>query len=335
MIWHDSIAFFLLSLPFFILTYFYFFKKVKGAFLYSGLALISNQSFFSRSSFVFLPKLLRISALIFIIIALARPQRIEQMTNQTQEGLDIMIVMDISLSMLIQDMGQMTRLGASQRVVQKFIDNRPNDRMGLIVFSGESFTKTPLTFDHEVLKSNLKQITTLPSLKDGTAIGVALANATVRLKHSPPESRIIIFLTDGENNAGFIDPETALQLTKKNRIKVYTIGLGSKVKGTFPIKYKVQNSRGQNYYRKMYVKSQINRKLMQKISSQTGGRFFMAKDIFSLENIFKVIDKLETYEIQVNKWTQYQELFNKFLFPGFLLYLLYILFSLTVFFRGI
>ena len=335
MTWHNPSAFFLLIPLLCVLIYWAFFsKKAKGAFFYSGLNLLAKKEFSFRASLDFLPKFIKLAALTFIVFALARPQTAEHITNQTQEGMDIMIVMDISLSMLVEDMGGMTRLQASKQVVKEFIAGRPNDRMGLIVFSGESFTKVPLTFDHELLESNLAQVKTLSSIKDGTAIGLALANATVRLKHSPPDSRIIVFLTDGENNTGFIDPETALQLVRKNKIKVYTIGLGSE-SGTFPIKYEAHDAMGRSSYRKVYVNSRINKELMNKISSQTGGAFFMAKNLTSLKRIFKRIDELETYEIQIDRWTQYKEHFAGFLFTGSLLYFLSVLLSLTVFFRGI
>lgn len=335
MTWHNPEAFFLLILLPCILTYLFFLqKKTNGSFFYSGLSLLPKKDFSFRASLVFLPKFLKLTALAVIVFALARPQTTEQITNQTQEGVDIMIVMDISLSMLVEDMGRMTRLEASKQVVQNFIEGRPNDRMGLIVFSGESFTKVPLTFDHSLLKNSLIQVKTLSSIKGGTAIGVAMANATARLQHSPLDSRIIIFLTDGENNAGFIDPETALQLVSDNKIKVYTIGLGRE-SGTFPIKHEIQDALGRSIYRKVYVSSRINKELMNKISTQTGGEFFMAKNLTSLKRIFKRIDDLETYEIQTDQWTRWAEHFEEFLLIGSILYLLSVFLSLTVFFRGI
>jgi len=335
MTWHNPEAFFLLIPPLCFLIYWFFLqKKTNGSFFYSGLSLLPKKEFSFRASLAFLPKFLKLTALAVIVFALARPQTTEQMTNQTQEGVDIMIVMDISLSMLVEDMGQMTRLESSKQVVQDFIEGRPNDRMGLIVFSGESFTKVPLTFDHRLLKNSLTQVKPLNSIKGGTAIGVALANATARLQHSPLDSRIVIFLTDGENNAGFIDPETALQLVQNNKIKVYTIGLGRE-SGTFPIKHKAHDALGRGIYRKVYVSSRINKELMNKISSQTGGEFFMAKNLISLKRIFKRIDEMETYEIQIDKWTRWTEHFEDFLLAGSILYLLSVLLSLTVFFRGI
>lgn len=335
MTWNSPFAFFLLIPLFLFFIYLYTFsRKKKGAFLYSHLKLLSGKGATFRTSLAFLPNLLKGGALIFVIIALARPQTTKQMSHQSQKGVDIMIVMDISLSMLIQDMNDKTRLEASKEVVLDFIDGRSNDRMGLIIFSGESFTKVPLTFDHELLKKHIQAIKPLRSITPGTAIGVALANATARLKHSPPESRTMIFLTDGENNTGFIDPETALNLTYNNKIKVYTIGLGSR-DGSFRIQYEDQDARGRKFYQRGIVNSRINKKLLSEIAKKTGGEFFIAKNLYSLRDIFKKIDKLETYEIQINKWTQYNEHFINFLLTGFFLYFLSVILSLTVFFRGI
>ena len=281
--------------------------------------------------------ILKSLSLIFFIIALARPQIIESFTRQTQDGLDIMVVMDVSLSMLIEDMDDrnaVTRLEASKKVVQQFIKGRSFDRIGLIAFSGESFTKAPLTYDHKLLEQSLSELGIDSSMEPGTAIGVALANSLARLKSSPEKSRIIIFLTDGENNTGFIDPETALDLVKKNKIKVYTVGLGRR-DGDFFIKYEDRDLKGRPIYRQARISSRINKELMQKISKETDGRFFMANSFQSLQNIFNQIDKLETYEIKTNTFALYEEHFADFLWSGFILYFISVFLSLTVFFRGV
>ena len=334
--WQSSWAF-LLLLPLFLIVLFSFFKQKKGSVFYSNLNVFSKHSSSLRLQFLFLPFVLKVLSLIFLIIALARPQMIESFSKQTQDGLDIIIVMDISLSMLIEDMDKrmpVTRLEASKKVVQQFIRGRLFDRMGLIAFSGESFTKVPLTYDHELLKKSLSELDIDPSIEPGTAIGVALANSLARLKSSPEKSRIIIFLTDGENNTGFIDPETALELVKKNKIKVYTVGLGRR-DGDFFINYKTKDPQGQSVYRKARIASYINKELMQKISKETGGKFFMAHSFQSLESIFNQIDKLETYEIKTNQFSIYEEHFEDFLWLGFIFYLTSVFLSLTVFFRGI
>ena len=333
--WHSPFAFALLIPLLAVFIFLLFFRRKSGAFLYSDLNLLLKHLFSLRAYLAFLPQLLKGLALLFLILAFARPQSTEQISHQNQDGLDIMIVMDISLSMLVEDMGpSITRLSASKEVVRQFIEGRPHDRMGLIVFSGESFTKTPLTYDHEMLKKQLLEVQTLNLIEGGTAIGVVLANATARLKSSPEKSRSIVFLTDGENNRGFIDPDTALELVKKNNIKVYTVGLGRR-SGHFVVKFKDQNRQGQSFYRKARIVSRINKELMQKISQETGGKFFMANSLHSLQQIFNQIDKLETYEIQIDKWTLYNEHFENFLLVALELYFLSVFLSLTVFFRGI
>ena len=332
--WHSPIAFLLLA-PLIITFLYIFFKKRKGAFFYSDLNLFSNSNVSLRASLAFTPNVLTALALACFIIALARPQSTEKVSQQTQEGLDIMIAMDISLSMMVEDMGpSVTRLSASKQVVKQFIEGRSYDRIGLIVFAGESFTKAPLTYDHDLLTKNLLEVKPYSSVEGGTAIGVALANATARLQYSPKKSRILIFLTDGENNTGFIDPETALELVKQNEIKVYTIGLGRR-SGQFFVTMEDQDSQGRKFYRKVRIRSKINKELMEKISQQTGGEFFMANSLNSLQQVFTKIDELETYEIKINQWTKYKEHFEPVLSAGFVLYLLSVFLSITVFFRGI
>ena len=332
--WHSPMAFLLLGLLALACLY-VFFKKSKGAFFFSDLNLLSNEEVSLRVKLAFLPTSLIVLALIFMVFALARPQSAEKVFQQDQEGLDIMIAMDISLSMMVEDMGpSITRLDASKQVVRQFIKGRPYDKIGLIVFSGESFTVAPLTYDHDLLSRNLSEIRVFSSIEGGTAIGVALANATARLQYSPKKSRLLIFLTDGENNTGFIDPETALELIKQNEIKVYTIGLGRK-SGRFFVKMEDQDSQGRKFYRKVLIQSKINTELMEKISQQTGGAFFMANSLNSLQEIFNKINKLETYEFKVNQWVKYEEHFEDILLTGLIIYLLSVFLSITVFFRGI
>ena len=332
--WNSPWAF-ILFLPLAFVFLFILFRGKKAGFFYSDLKVFSKQAVSFRVQLLFLPLILKVLSLAFMILALARPQTIESFSRQSQEGLDIMLVMDISLSMLVEDMGiSFTRLSAAKNVVTQFIQGRPFDRMGLILFSGESFTKVPLTYDHKLLEKSLLESDVSFSIKPGTAIGLALANSTARLKSSPEKSRIIIFLTDGENNAGFIDPETALNLVKKNNIKVYTVGLGRKSGVSF-IKYKDRDSLGRSIYRRARIESRINKKLMEKISRETGGKFFMATSFQSLENIFNEINKIETYEIKTDSFTLYHEYFEDFLWAGFLLFISAVFLSLTVFFRGI
>lgn len=308
-------------------------NKNKSGLLYGDLNTFLKDHTSFRSLFVFVPKLLQYIAIIFMIIALARPQSFRERINQTQKGLDIMLVLDISLSMMIPDMKQearMTRLTSAKQVLKNFIQNRKQDRIGLIVFSGESFTLVPLTSDHDLLQKKLHQVKINPLIKQGTALGVALANAALRLQHSPLKSRVLIFLTDGENNSGFIDPEAAISIVKKHKIKVYTVGVGSQ-SGIFYINPTKSQRPGQ----RVQIKSSINKTLMKRISSQTGGIFFMANQLDSLKQIFKKINSLETYKIQINKWTKKQEHFKKFAINAFFLYLISVILSLSLFFKGI
>ena len=333
----NSLWAFILVFPLILAIFFSVFKQKKGSFFYSHLAVFSKPSSSLRVQLIFLPFVLKVLSLLFLIIALARPQVIESISQQTQDGLDIMITMDTSLSMLVEDMdnkSSVTRLTASKNVVQQFIKGRLFDRIGLIAFAGESFTKVPLTYDYKLLKKSLSQLNIDTSIKQGTAIGVALANSLARLKSSPEKSRIIIFLTDGENNTGFIDPETALNLIKENNIKVYTVGLGQR-NGTFFIKYKSKDMQGRPIYMQNRIRSHINKKLLQKIATETGGKFFMANSLQNLKEIFNQIDKLETYEIKTNQFTLYEEHFQDFLWPGFILYLVSVFLSLSIFFKGI
>ena len=334
-LWQSPMAFSLLIVLLALSVFLLFFKGKKGAFFYSDLSLFLKSGSSLRARMTFIPSVLKILSLICMVYALARPQTTVENSYQTQEGLDIMIVMDISLSMLVEDMGaNITRLSASKDVVKNFIEGRPQDRMGLIVFSGESFTKTPLTYDHDLLKKNLSEVKTLSYIKSGTAIGVALANSAVRLKSSPEKSRVIIFLTDGENNTGFIDPATALELIKKHKIKVYTVGLGRKNGPAF-IKYPERDQSGAIFYRRIKIFSQINTELMSKISKETGGQFFMATSLKSLQSIFNQINQLETYDIKINSQFFYEEHFQSYLKTALFLYILSVLLSLTVFFKGI
>ena len=313
----------------------FFQKKIKGTFRYSNKEFFSKQPFSLRVFLSPLPFLLKGIALVLLIIALVRPQSVKERSEQNVKGLDIMIVLDISLSMLLEDMGpNLTRLESAKQVVKDFIGGRVSDRIGLIVFSGESYTLVPLTLDYELLLKNLSRVQPVQTLKQGTAIGVALANASARLKHSPPKSRIMVFLTDGESNVGFIDPLTALKIVKNNKIKIYTIGLGN-VSGRAPIRYGVKGQQGRQFLQRAYVDATINKELMQKMADETGGQFFMATNLSNLKQIFEKINELEKQEIKISRWTEYKEHFPPFLRWGFGFYFMAFILSLTVFFRGV
>ena len=257
---------------------------------------------------------LKLTVLALFILALARPQLTLKQQSVNAEGIDIMLVMDISPSMLAMDF-KPNRLEVSKKVAKDFIANRPYDRIGLVIFSGEAFTFSPITTDHEILNKFIDQIQT-GILKDGTAIGNGLAAAVNRLKNSKSKSKIIILLTDGENNAGYISPETSMEMAKRFKIKVYTIGIGTNGITKMP----VQDIFGNTHLRNTRVV--IDEKLLTKIANETGGMYFRAKNKEELEKIYDYIDKLEKTKIEVKVFKRYSEEFRIFLIPALILLLI-------------
>jgi Ca-activated chloride channel family protein len=250
-----------------------------------------------------LPFIFRLLALCCLIIGLARPQSHDDEQIVNGEGIDIVLCLDISGSMLSEDFTP-NRMEAAKNVAQEFIDNRPTDRIGLVIFSGESFTMCPLTTDRSVLKSQLAQVHS-GLLEDGTAIGNGLATAVDRLRSSPSKSKVVILLTDGENNGGLIDPNTAKEIAKEVGVRVYTIGMGTE--GFAPVP--VQTPGGVVMQRE---KVNIDEKLLTQIANETGGHYYRAKDNESLKNIYSEIDKLEKSKIEVNTLRRYTEEFYPF-----------------------
>ena len=236
----------------------------------------------------------RMLALAILFIALARPQSTDRWENVTTEGIDIVIALDISPSMLARDF-RPNRLEAAKDVAVQFIAGRDNDRMGLVVFSGESFTQCPLTTDHAVLMNLFKDVKT-GLIEDGTAIGMGLANAVNRLKDSEAESKVIILLTDGENNMGAIDPITAAELAQTFGIRVYTIGVGTRGKAEFPIGY---DRFGRLVFD--YMDVNIDEETLTKIASVANGQYFRATNKNALIEVYKEIDKLEKSKIDVKQ----------------------------------
>lgn len=233
----------------------------------------------------------RIIALGFLIIALARPQKTENNEKISTEGIDIVLAMDVSTSMLARDFSP-DRLGASKKVASDFIKSRPNDRIGLVVFGGESFTQCPLTSDHNVLQNILKDVQS-GLIADGTAIGMGLATSVDRLKESKSKSKVVILLTDGENNRGFIDPLTAAEIAQTFGIRVYTIGVGTMGRAPYPFKTRS----GQTVMQDVEVK--IDEDLLKQIAEMTGVKYFRATNERSLRDIYGEIDKLEKTKINV------------------------------------
>ena len=276
-----------------------------------------------RSRLVPLLPWLRAFACAAFIIALARPQLALKEEEVKAEGIDIMLIMDLSSSMLAQDF-KPDRLQVSKRVAKDFVDKRPHDRLGLVVFAGESFTQCPLTTDHRVVKDFLDNLQ-CGLLDDGTAIGMGLASAVNRLKDSKSESKVVILLTDGVNNAGYIKPGTAAEIAKEYSIKVYTIGVGSMGNALTPI-----SRRSDGRYVFGNARVQIDEDLLRKIAGDTGGNYYRATNEENLQAIYAQIDELEKTEIDVTVYKRYSEEYRKVLIWGFGFLLLEILLRLTV-----
>jgi Ca-activated chloride channel family protein len=258
----------------------------------------------------------------FLIMALARPQSSNSWQNVTTEGIDIVIALDISSSMLAMDF-QPNRLEAAKDVATQFISGRPNDKIGLVVFSGESFTQCPLTTDHATVVNLFRNIES-GMIEDGTAIGNGLATAVSRLKESSAISRVVILLTDGENNRGEIAPVTAAELAKTFGIRVYTVGVGTI--GTAP--YPMQTPFGVQV-RDVEVK--IDETTLQKIAETTDGKYFRATNNNKLAEIYQEIDKLEKSKIDVKEFSKKEEQYLKFALAGALLLMLGLFLKTTIF----
>ncbi|RKS99520.1 VWA domain-containing protein [Flavobacterium sp. 123] len=260
---------------------------------------------------------LRLLALSSLIVAMARPRTVD-ISNKTKttKGIDIVMAIDVSGSMLAKDL-KPNRMEALKRVAADFVDQRPNDRIGLVVYASEAYTKTPVTSDKAIISEAIKSIKYDNVLQDGTGIGMGLATAVNRLKDSKAKSKVIILLTDGVNNAGFIEPETASDIAKQYGIKVYTIGIGTNGMAMFP--YAVAPN-GQFLFQMMKV--EIDEQLMKSIARKTDGKYFRATSNDKLAEIYAAINKLETTEIQELKFYDYDEKFRPFVwFAGFLVLL--------------
>ena len=267
-----------------------------------------------------LPYLIKIIACILLIIALARPQSSINWEESTTEGIDIVLAMDISGSMLAQDL-KPDRLEASKNVALDFIRKRRNDRVGLVIFSGESFTQCPLTTDHQVL-INLFKVVKSGMVDDGTAIGMGLATAVNRLKDSEAISKVIILLTDGVNNSGMVPPLTAAEIAQKFGIRVYTIGVGTEGFAPYPF----QTPFGIQY---QDVEVKIDEKTLQDIATLTDGKYFRATNNSSLKEIYKDIDNLEKSKIEVTEFHKRTEEFLIFALSALVLILLSFILKIT------
>jgi Ca-activated chloride channel homolog len=261
--------------------------------------------------------ILRLLALSSLIIAMARPRKVD-ISSQTKstKGIDIVMAIDVSGSMLAKDL-RPNRMEALKKVAENFVEGRPNDRIGIVVYAAEAYTKTPVTSDKAVVQQAIQGIRYDNVLQDGTGIGMGLTTAVNRLKDSKAKSKVIILLTDGVNNAGFIEPETASQIAKEYGIKVYTIGIGTNGNAMFPYAYAPN---GGFLFRMMPVEIDVN--LLQTIARNTGGKYFRASSNSKLESIYKEINKLETTEIQELKFYDYDEKYRPFVWIAGILLLI-------------
>ncbi|WP_203257469.1 vWA domain-containing protein [Hyunsoonleella ulvae] len=280
-----------------------------------------------------LPKLrhilfvLRLIALALLIIALARPQTVDVSSKtKTTQGIDIVMAIDVSASMLAKDL-KPNRLEALKEVASEFIKGRPNDRIGLVEYAGESYTKTPITSDKAIVLRSLKSIKYNTIIEGGTAIGMGLATSVNRLKDSKAQSKVIILLTDGVNNTGFIDPRTASELAVEYGIKTYTIGLGTNGMALSPVA--IDSRTGRFQYGRIQV--EIDEALLEEIAEATGGKYFRATNNKKLEEIYKEINKLEKTEIEEFKFYNYEEKYRPLVLLAGLLLLLELLLRFTVF----
>ena len=267
--------------------------------------------------------ILRYLALAALMLAMARPQKTLKEEVVKAEGIDIILAMDLSSSMLAKDFDP-DRLTVSKEVAAKFVDKRVYDRIGLVVFAGDSFTQTPLTTDHNILKDFLANIE-CGMLDDGTAIGMGLATATNRLKDSKSKSKVIILLTDGVNNAGYIKPLTAAEIAKEYDMKIYTIGVGTTGAALTPV-----NRRNDGKFVFGMSKVNIDEKLLSEISKMSGGRYFRATDEAMLNSIYDEIDQLEKTEMEVNVFKRYKDIFRIPLMLAFGLLLLEFILRQTI-----
>ncbi|MES2545250.1 MAG: VWA domain-containing protein [Bacteroidota bacterium] len=262
--------------------------------------------------FLFVFRLLALSSL---IVAMARPRTVDiSSKTKTTRGIDIVMAIDVSGSMLAKDL-KPNRMEGLKVVAENFVEARPNDRIGLVVYASEAYTKTPVTSDKAVVLDAVRSIKYDSNLQDGTGIGMGLTTAINRLKDSQAKSKIIILMTDGVNNAGFIEPETASDIAKEFGIKVYTIGIGTNGMAEFPY---AMAPNGQLLFKMMQV--EIDEQLMKNIANKTGGKYFRATSNKKLESIYNEINKLETTEIEELKFYDFDEKFRPFaLFAGLLL----------------
>ncbi len=314
----------LLAVP--LVAYFMFRRRREAAIKFSDISLLRNVRRSRRVKNRKILYALRLLALILLIIAMARPQAGKKTTEVSSEGIDIMLALDVSGSMKAEDFKPMNRLIAAKEVIKDFVQGRQSDRIGLVVFSRQSFTQCPLTLDYSVLLNFLEQVD-FGMIEDGTAIGMGIANAVNRLRSSDAKSRIIILLTDGINNAGEIDPLTAAQIAKTMGIRIYTIGAGKPGKALYPVD---DPTFGRRY---VQIDNELDEKQLTQVAESTGGKYFRAKSEDMLKNIYQQISELEKTKFKIKEYLQFDQYFPYFLMAAALALLLELVLRETLFRR--
>ncbi|MGE0632264.1 MAG: VWA domain-containing protein [Pseudobdellovibrionaceae bacterium] len=334
MSWQSPWAFFLIFVLFAVaILSWWLGKNKKPSMQVSTLIVLKKIQPGLRARFGFLPAALKVLGLLLAIFALARPQDANEQVRKNVEGIDIMITIDVSDSMLIEDMPpDLNRMESAKAKIQEFIKGRLSDRIGLIIFSGESFTRVPLTLDYPLLLQAVEEIGPSRTIKMGTALGVSLANAVARLKDSKAKSRVVVFLTDGENNSGTIDPETALDIAKQEGVKIYSIGLGRDGDTRIPVY--TTDPFGNQVKRYQPFFSAVNEDLLQRMATETGGKFYRASSGKQMSEVFNDIDRLEKTKVDVTKFTRYTELFPPYAKAAMMIYALGLLLGATLLRKG-
>ncbi|MFZ5981624.1 MAG: vWA domain-containing protein [Candidatus Zixiibacteriota bacterium] len=300
-------------------------KRFRSATVkYSDIRIIKRAARTNRQRYRFLLTVFRVLAVVLLIVAFARPRSGTEIKEVTSEGIDIMLALDISSSMQAEDFKPNNRLYVAKEEIKKFVNKRVNDRIGLVVFARYSFTQCPLTVDYGVLLNFVDQVD-FGAIEDGTAIGMAIANGVNRLRDSDAKSKIMILLTDGDNNAGEIDPLTAANLAAAFEIKIYTIGAGKPGNAMYPYMDPIFGKRF------VYRPTKIDEKTLKEIAETTGGKYFRARSGEELDEIYSLIDQMEKTEIKESAHVQYQELFSYFVYAGLLLLALEMVLANTYF----
>jgi len=312
----------LLPLPILWGVWYWLRARRRGGLRYSNSAAAFSVSRGWRSYIVSAPVVLRTAAMLLGVLALARPQEKDIIQERFAEGVDIVLVLDTSTSMLAEDF-RPNRFEAAQEVATEFVQNRESDRIGLVVFAGKAYTQTPLTLDYNFLLSMLEEVN-VGDLEDGTAIGTAIATAVNRLKDADVESKVIILLTDGQNNRGEIDPVTAAEVAAALGVRIYAIGVGTRGEAPYPVDGPFGS------FRRQMIPVEIDEDMLNSVSEKTGGQYFRATNKNALRNIYAQIGEMEQTRVETLVYTDYEERYARYLLPALLLIMLEVLLTNTL-----